>query len=101
MPGANHYKPERKLTSPRTIGNYLQKERNSGIIADATAHGMSVPANTKQYTNLEVYKAKAPKYEFKKNTNLRMKPLKITDLSPHSYKPNIANSLVKPRSPKY
>ena len=39
IPGPNKYELGHKVTSPRTIGNYTQRDITSGIIADATAHG--------------------------------------------------------------
>ena len=86
VPGPNKYELGHKVTSPRTIGNYTQRDITSGIIADATAHGMSIPANNAKGTRLKFYKRKAPAIDFKVTKTIRFKPLPKTDLSPTSYK---------------
>ena len=68
---------------------------------DATAHGMAIPANNTKTPNLELYKRKAPSIDFKVTKTIRFKPLPKTDLSPTSYKPDMANKIVKPRALAY
>ena len=98
VPSPNAYRPDRKHTSPRTLGNYTQTDLQAGLISDATAHGLAVPANNLKTPNLELTKRKAPSTDFKVTKTIRFKPLPKSDLSPTSYKPDNASRHVKPRA---
>ena len=104
VPAPSAYKPVDTVTKPRTIGNYKTKDVTSGIMLDATAHGMSVPGANYNLPRPDalsnVRKAMSP--DFKKTKTIRFKPLKKTDLSPTSYKPEVGfNKLTKPRHLTY
>ena len=70
---------------------------------DATAHGLSVPAANYKIPipEIESKKRKAPAADFKKTNTIRFKPPVKTDLSPTSYKPDLAEKFTKPRKLNY
>ena len=100
VPGSNLYEPGHKYTSPRTIGNFTTTDHRE-VNSDATAHGMSVPANDGQVTNLEFYKRRAPVHDWNVSKSARFKPLPRTDVSPTYYKLDPAQKIVKPRAAAY
>ena len=62
---------------------------------------MSIPANNLKPTNLDSYRRKAPSTDWKTTKTIRFKPLPKSDLSPTSYKPDLANKIVRPKALAY
>ena len=87
-----------KKSQLRFFGYQTQTDLQAGLISDATAHGLAVPANNLKTPNLEFTKRKAPSTDFKVTKTIRFKPLPKSDLSPTSYKPDNASRHVKPRA---
>ena len=87
--------------TPKTIGPAGCAEHLNewfSIPEPASAYGLSVPANNLKATNMELYKRKAPSIDFNKTKIIRFKPLPKSDLSPTSYKPDLATKITKPKS---
>ena len=102
VPAPSAYKPDAadKIIRPTVIGNYKTKDVTSGIMLDATAHGMSVPAAhykiPRDDITSNVPKTRSP--DFAKTKTIRFKPMPKTDLSPTSYKPQAGiEKFTKPR----
>lgn len=101
VPAPSAYKPDDKHTRPTVIGNYKTKDLTSGIMLDATAHGHAVPAAHYKLPRNDITSnvpaSRSP--DFAKTKTIRFKPMKKTDLSPTSYKPQAGfEKYTKPRA---
>ena len=76
VPGSNQYTPNLARVAPRVIGTYTTRDITSYTALDATAHGMSVPANNLKLPEPEVSSLmrKAPATDFIKTKTIRFRP---------------------------